>query len=200
MPTANRRPSGHARGEPPPPTAPLPEPEPLPAPETTAATRPAAPVSQTDTVAEIPSEAEAEVRVITPVSAPAKPRRATRAAAVQPVSATATMEATDDDPGPPPPETAVLAAAGAPPLRPVLEVFEEPTFNGPPARLVPRLEGPLRQGDGGRVLPAQRLRRGLVLRARSEDRRDRTDAADRVRASSAITTGCDGFAEIACTK
>ena len=102
-------------------------------------------------------------------------------AVVQPISATATMEATDDDPGPPPPETAVLAAAGAPPLRPVLEVFEDADLQRPPARLVPRLEGPLRQGDGGRVLPAQRLRRSLVLRARSEDRRDRTDAADRVR-------------------
>jgi len=100
------------------------QPETLPVPETTAATAPAvrpgeaAPAADASLAEPGPAE-PAAVAVDLPASdLPAAPQ-----------TVAMTAEATEE-PGPPPPDTWLLAAAGAPPLKPVIEVFTTPTFDG----------------------------------------------------------------------
>jgi hypothetical protein len=102
-----------------------PQPEALPVPETTAAIAPAVPGGEAVPTAETPS---AEANPAEPAAMPVDPPPISDLPAdPETVAMTA---AVSDDAGPPPPETWLLAAAGAPPLRPVIEVFASPTFNG----------------------------------------------------------------------
>ena len=107
--------------------------------------------------------------------------------------------ATEEDPGPPPPDTITLAAAGAPPLRPVLEVFAEPTFNGR------RLDWCRGWKDAcGKATADEFCRLNGFVEALSFVPDPKIGAAEPTRqiASGLVCDheNCDGFAEIACTK
>ncbi len=108
------------------------------------------------------------------------------------------MDATED-PGPPPPETAVLAAAGAPPIRPILQVFETPTFKGR------RLDWCRGWKDRcGKATADEFCQLNGFVEALSFAPDPKIGATEPTRqiASGLVCDhdGCDGFAEIACTK
>jgi hypothetical protein len=107
--------------------------------------------------------------------------------------------AADEDPGPPPPDAITLAAAGAPPIRPVLEVFAEPTFNG---RRLDWCRG--WKDQCGKATADEFCRLNGFVQALSFAPDPKIGAAEPTRqiASGLVCDhdGCDGFAEIACTK
>ncbi len=182
------------------PTAELPPspetvPTPVTAPEPTA-TPAASTVPEPPPAPEVVVEADADANAVSPQSATADPA-ATGATPVQPEPVP--DEATEDDPGPPPPDTITLAAAGAPPLRPVLEVFAEPTFNGR------RLDWCRGWKDlCGKATADEFCRLNGFVEALSFAPDTKIGAAEPTRqiASGLVCDhdGCDGFAEIACTK
>jgi hypothetical protein len=93
----------------------------------------------------------------------------------------------------------VLAAAGAPPLRPVLEVFEEPTFNGR------RLDWCRGWKDRcGKATADEFCQLNGFVEALSFAPDPKIGATEPTRqiASGLVCdhAGCDGFAEIACRK
>ena len=145
----------------------------------------------------VATEAEAGTSAFTPVSATDEPAT-TGATSVQP-EAVAEGMATEEDPGPPPRDTIPLAAAGAPPLRPVLEVFAEPTFNGR------RLDWCRGWKDAcGKATADEFCRLNGFVEALSfvPDPKIGADEPTRQIASGLVCDhdGCDGFAEIACRK
>jgi hypothetical protein len=136
--------------------------------------------------------------VVTPETAAAKPV-ATGVTPVQTVAAVAVETPAEDDPGPPPPDTATLAAAGAPPLRPVLEIFAEPTFKGR------RLDWCRGWKDRcGKATADEFCQLNGFVEALSFAPDPKIGAAEPTRqiASGLVCDHdeCDGFAEIACTK
>jgi hypothetical protein len=183
----------------------IPDPETAPTPvaaaepeTTTAATASAIP--EPPPAPESPAEvaAEADVGAVTPVSATAAPATTGATSSVQPEAA-AEGTVTEDDPGPPPPDTIALAAAGAPPLRPVLEVFAEPTFNGR------RLDWCRGWKDAcGKATADEFCRLNGFAEALSFAPDPKIGAAEPTRqiASGLVCDheNCDGFVEIACTR
>jgi len=174
-------------------TVPTPVAAPTPDAGTTAA------IPELPPASEIPIEAAAEpdAGAVTPISATADPDT-TGATSVQPEGRGEDMVA-EDDPGPPPPDTIALAAAGAPPIRPVLEIFTEPTFNGR------RLDWCRGWKDlCGRATADEFCRLNGFDGALSFAPDPKIGAAEPTRqiASGLVCDhdGCDGFAEIACTK
>ncbi|HET7714149.1 MAG TPA: hypothetical protein VFK86_00830 [Bauldia sp.] len=176
-----------------------PAPTPGPAPEPrTAAVEPQATIPEAPALPGAPNKEVPAVRVISPANAAVEPET-TGATSVQPVAATLATPAEQPEDGPPPPDTAVLAAAGAPPLKPVIEVFETPTFNGR------RLDWCRGWKDRcGKATADEFCRLNGFVEAISFAPDPKIGATDPTRqiASGLVCDheGCDGFAEIACTK
>ena len=176
---------------------PAPPPEVIPVSETAAATAPSAPSPEAVSAPGTAAKPEPAVRVITPDDAPAMAAASAAPAMALPVSARATVDI--DDPGPPPPDTILLAAAGAPPLRPVLRVFDAPTFNGR------RLDWCRGWKDRcGKATADEFCKLNGFVEALSFAPDPKIGATEPTRqiASGLVCDheGCDGFAEIACTK
>ena len=175
-------------------------PTPVAAPDPDTTTDPAASdIPEPPPAPDVPVEAAAEVDAgtVTPVSATAEPAT-TGATSVHPEVAVADVAA-EDDPGPPPPDTITLAAAGAPPLRPVFEVFKSPTFDGR------RLDWCRGWKDAcGKATADEFCRLNGFVEALSFVPDPAIGAAEPTRqiASGLVcdNEGCDGFAEIACRK
>ncbi len=173
-------------------------PEPLPLPETTAAITPSAPSAEAVPAPDSASEPAPSVRVITPENAPAEAAASVSSARALPVSATTSMDATEDS-GPPPPETAMLAAAGAPPIRPILQVFDAPTFEG---RRLDWCRGWKDRCGKATADEFCKLNGFVEALSFAPDPRIGANEPTRQIASRLVCDhdGCDGFAEIACTK
>jgi hypothetical protein len=173
-------------------------PVPLAAPEPAVATTPAvADIPEPPPPPESPVKDDAKVAAALPAVA-AGDAGPTGATSVPPNAAEGDAAA-EDDPGPPPPDTITLAAAGAPPLRPVLEIFKAPTFNGR------RLDWCRGWKDAcGKATADEFCRLNGFVQALSFAPDPKIGAAQPTRqiASGLVCDhdGCDGFAEIACTK
>lgn len=179
------------------------EASPLPVPDAEA-TMAAAPEAQLEAqleaepVAESEGDIEAAVRVVTPDSADTEPM-ATDETPVQAVAVMTMDDADDDDDGPPPPEAWMLAAAGAPPIKPLIEVFQSPVFDG---RRLDWCRG--WKDKCGKATADEFCRLNGFIEAASflPDPNIGANEPTRQIASGLVCDheGCDGFAEIACRK
>lgn len=153
-------------------------------------------------------DAKPAVRVIPPEDPPAVTESPAMepAAGAQPVAAEAiqlvvdaAVEEPDDETGPPPPDTWLLAAAGAPPIKPVIEIFKAPVFEGR------RLDWCRGWKDRcGKAAADEFCQRNGFIEAASFEPDPKIGATEPTRqiASGLVCDhdGCDGFAEIACRK